>query len=237
MKQDKLSEIRKNITTPAGKEGKSACNRCMTCCAKGGPALHMADMPLITSGKINGRFLFTIRKGEIADDNVKGGLVNTDTDIIKVKSKEGSDVCLFADFNGKSCSIYDHRPLECRALKCWDTAEIEAVYNKDRLTRKDIVGHIEGLWELVQEHQEKCSFLKIKRILEENPGKIEGEALGELLEIVQYDISIRALVVEKTGTDKAYLPFLFGIPLKQILKKLGIEFKKKTDSVSSVAFD
>ncbi len=227
MDKQELKDLKKLVRNPSSKENKSECNRCMTCCAKGGPALHQADKHLIESGKLNGRFLYTIRKGEPAQDNVKGGLIHTDTDIIKIKSKETSDICLYADINNSSCSIYNDRPLECRVLKCWDTREIEDLYQKERLTRQDIIGHIEGLSDLVEEHQEKCSFQRIIQLLESNSGKLEGGALSELLEIVQFDISIRKLVVEKTGTDKAYLPFLFGIPLQNILKKLGIELKKR----------
>jgi Fe-S-cluster containining protein len=231
--QKSLSELKKNIKNPAIKERLTECNRCMTCCAKGGPALHVIDKPLIESGQLSGRFLFTIREGEPAEDNVKGGLIHTETDIIKIKSKENSDICIYADLNKNSCSIYDQRPIECRVLKCWDTDEIEKLYDKDRLTRKDIIGHIDGLWDLVEEHQEKCSFLKVKQVLAANPDKIEGDGLAELLEMVQFDISIRALVIEKTDTDESYLSFLFGIPLQRILNKFGIAFKKKDDLPNS----
>ncbi|MBU2513135.1 YkgJ family cysteine cluster protein [bacterium] len=209
------------------KEGITDCIRCCTCCAKGGPALHLEDRKLIETGKLHGRFLVTIREGEPAEDNVKGGMIFTNSDIIKIKSKENSDACLYSDLINSSCSIYENRPLECRVLKCWDTKEIENIYNKDRLTRKDIIGHISGLWEIIEEHQEKCSFSKIKCILDQNPGKLEGDALGSLLEAVQYDISIRSLLIEKTDTDPNLLPFLLGNPLQGILKKFGIELKKR----------
>ncbi len=178
--------------------------------------MHKQDLELIKSGKLHGRFLFTIREGEPAEDNVKGGLIHAESDIIKIKSRDNAPACLFANFSKNQCSIYEDRPLECRVLKCWDTKEIEALYDKERLSRKDIIGNIEGLWELVAE------------IIDENQGKIEGQALEQLLEMVQYDISIRALVMEKTDTDPNLMPFLFGAPLQNILKKLGIEFKLRS---------
>ncbi|MCG8336751.1 MAG: YkgJ family cysteine cluster protein [Proteobacteria bacterium] len=216
------------IKSAQNKSDQTECKRCCTCCAKGGPALHKEDLDLIQSGKLHGRFLFTIREGEPAKDNVKGGLAQADTDIIKIKSKDGTDACLYANFTNNQCSIYEDRPIECKTLKCWDTAEIEALYNKNRLTRKDIIGGIQGLWELVEEHQQKCSFSKVKQIIEEAKGKIEGQALKQLLEIVQYDISIRTLVLEKTDTDPNLIPFLFGTPMQSILRKLGIEFKQRS---------
>lgn len=222
-------DIQSIIQSARSRTDKSECDRCCTCCAKGGPALHLEDLELINSGKLHGRFLYTIRAGEPAEDNVKGGLIFTDTDIIKIKTKENGDACLFVDFNKGQCSIYENRPLECRALKCWDTREIEAIYTVERLTRKDVVGHIAGLWDLIEEHQEKCSFTDIKQIIDSHPEKLEGDALQSLLEIVQYDISIRKLVLEKTDTDSNLLPFLFGMPLQSILAKFGIQFKLKQD--------
>lgn len=207
---------------------KTTCSRCCTCCAKGGPALHQADKALIENGKLHGRFLFTIRQGEPAEDNIKGGLIWADTDIIKLKSKDNADACIYADFNHKRCSIYADRPLECKVLKCWDTKEIESLYQKERLTRQDVIGKIAGLWDLVAEHQEKCSYTHVRQILEEHPKILEGAALQHLLELVQYDISLRTLVVEKTNTEPNLLLFLFGSPLQTVLRKLGIEFKTRT---------
>ncbi len=226
----KLEELLSNAKVENPKEGITECTRCCTCCAKGGPALHIEDKELIDSGKLHGKFLFTIRDGEPAEDNVKGGLMFTEGDIIKIKSKEGSDACLYLDIHQSSCAIYNDRPLECRVLRCWDTQEIEEVYEKNRLSRKDLLGHIGGLWDTIEEHQEKCSFKKVKQILDENPKEISGDALKALLEMIQFDISIRELIVEKTNTDANLLPFLFGKPLQEILRKFGIELKRKEDT-------
>jgi Fe-S-cluster containining protein len=48
------------------------CRRCGTCCEKGGPSLHREDRPLVDNGQIPVRHLFTIRRGELAQDNIKG---------------------------------------------------------------------------------------------------------------------------------------------------------------------
>ena len=205
------------------KAGITECIRCCTCCSNGGPALHREDKKFLDSGQLHGRFLFTIRQGEPAEDNVKGGLIFADTDIIKIKSKDNSDTCLYADLNKNSCSIYESRPLECRILRCWDTQEIEAKYDKDRLTRRDILGQVEGLWDLIEEHQEHCSYTKIKEILDKNPGNLIETAKKTLLEMVHYDLSLRNMVVEKTGTDPNLLLFLFGHPLQKTLGKFGLE--------------
>ncbi len=49
------------------------CKQCGTCCRKSSPSFHKEDKPLIEKGVIPSKHLFTIRKGEPAYENVKGG--------------------------------------------------------------------------------------------------------------------------------------------------------------------
>ncbi|MGD8702110.1 MAG: YkgJ family cysteine cluster protein, partial [Desulfosarcina sp.] len=104
------------------------CRRCGVCCEKGGPSLHHEDRHLVDSGRIPARCLFTLRQGELARDNVKGVLAPLSAEIIKIKGQSGSWTCMFYDDETRGCGIYDHRPLECRALNCRDTRRIAKVY-------------------------------------------------------------------------------------------------------------
>ena len=72
-----------------------ACKQCGTCCTKGGPSFHMEDRRLIDDGVIPGKYLFTIRKGEPAYENIQHRLVSVATDIVKIKGKPGSWECIF----------------------------------------------------------------------------------------------------------------------------------------------
>lgn len=74
----------------------SECIRCGTCCKKGGPSFHSQDKILIEKGIILLKYLFTIRKGEPACDNVKGNLFFVPSDIIKIKSRTNSRSCIFS---------------------------------------------------------------------------------------------------------------------------------------------
>jgi hypothetical protein len=93
-----------------------------------------------------------------SDDNVKGTLAPLSAEIIKIKGHAGKWTCLFYDQATRGCGIYDHRPLECRALNCRDTHRIEAVYETARLTRQDLLSGINGLWELIEDHEQRCSY-------------------------------------------------------------------------------
>ena len=181
---------------------------------------------LIEKGAIPSKFLYTIRKGELACDNVKGCLIPVDSDIIKIKGKEDSWTCIFFDETAKACAIYDNRPVECRALKCWDTRELEQIYAKKRLTREDLIAEVKGLWDLIKDHQARCDFTKIQRLIEDLSGTKRNHARRKLLEIIRYDAEIRKLVVAGGGLDSEMLDFLFGRPLAKILGNYGIKVRQ-----------
>ncbi|MBU4289122.1 MAG: YkgJ family cysteine cluster protein [Proteobacteria bacterium] len=207
----------------------SECKRCGTCCKKGGPCFHIEDKMLIEKGLILIKYLYTIRKGELAYDNIKGHLTTVTSDLIKIKSQNDSWECIFFDENDNSCKIYDTKPVECRALKCWDTREIEEIYFKNRLTRKDLVCRIEGLWDLIEDHQSRCSYDKIKHFVKELNGEKNKEAIEGIYDILLYDDSIRELVVKKGKMDPENLEFLFGRPIVTTIRMFGLKVEKKND--------
>lgn len=212
--------------TPGTGTPKSECTRCGTCCEKGGPCFHQEDRTLIEKGVIPSKYLYTIRKGELALDNVKGSLQPVDSDIIKIKGKAGSWTCIFFDETKNNCTIYDNRPLECRALKCWDTSELERIYTKKRLTRKDLISEVKGLWGLVKDHHARCNYKKIQRLIADLSGGKRTYARRKLLEIIRYDAEIRKLVVSSGGLDAEMLDFLFGRPLTKTLGNYGLDIRR-----------
>lgn len=209
----------------------TACVRCGTCCTKGGPCFHHTDKHLIDNGIIHTKYLYTLRKGELAFDNVKACLVPVESDIIKIKSKDGSQICVFFDEEKKDCGIYKDRPLECRTLKCWDTRQLEALYAKNRLSRKDLIFDIKGLWDLIHDHQVRCDYRKISRWVKALNSRDDQRARRELTETIQYDMEIRKLVVAKGGLDAEMLDFLFGRPLTKTIESLGLRVQLRNKKI------
>ena len=209
----------------------SECMRCGTCCKKGGPAFHHADKILIEEGLIHSKYLYTIRKGELAYDNIKQCLEPVSSDVIKIKGKNKSLTCIFFNEPQSACTIYENRPIECRALKCWDTKALEDLYAKKRLTRKDLISEIEGLWGLIKAHQERCNYQTIRKLVNTINSDSGGEARQKLTEIIQFDIEIRKLVVSWGDLDMEMLDFLFGRPLKQTLKNFGLKIRQKGEKI------
>lgn len=205
---------------------KTQCIRCGTCCEKGGPSLHIQDRHLIEDGTIHTRYLYTIRRGELVHDNVQGHLKPAASEIIKVKGKGSAWECVFFQKKDRSCGIYDHRPLECRMLKCWDTRDIEAVYEKDRLTRQDILSGIEGLWELIAGHEKQCGHDAINRALQDSDRAFKKQARELIAGAIQYDRAIRQLILENGNITPDMMDFLFGRPLTVTLKSMGIDIDK-----------
>ena len=181
---------------------------------------------MIVNGHIHTRYLYTIREAERVHDNVMGALVPAASDIIKIKGKAGSWECIFFQKEDKSCEIYDQRPLECRILKCWDTREIEAVYKKNRLVRRDLLKDMGELWELIQLHEEQCSHEMINNAIQDLGGTSGKQASEKIIAAVQYDRAIRQLITEKGQVTDDMLDFLFGRPLTQALKTAGCRIEK-----------
>ena len=209
----------------------ASCKRCGTCCKKGGPSFHKADKALIDTGQIPSDSLYTIRKGEMAYDNVKQCLEPVSSDIIKIKGKGNSWTCLFFDEARTACTIYENRPLECRALKCWDTAELEALYARKRLKREDLLADIEGLWDLIKDHQDRCNYDKVHALVKALKIGRADEAREELAELIRFDTEIRKLVVSRGGVDADTLDFLFGRPFSRTLKNFGLRIEQKSGKI------
>jgi len=206
------------------------CIRCGTCCKKGGPSFHLEDKILIEKGSIPSKYLYTIREGELSYDNVKERLLPASSDIIKIKGKKDSLTCIFFNEQENECTIYDNRPLECRVLKCWDTREIEKIYSKNRLTRKDLISTIDGLWDLIENHQTQCSHDNLKLFIDILNKYNKNEALKGILDIIEFDARMRELVIEKGSIDLEMTDFLFGRPITETIRMYGFKIKKQNDN-------
>lgn len=206
----------------------TACHRCGTCCRKGGPTLHIDDRPLVEQGNLLLKDMFTIRAGEMAHDNVRDELVPVATDHIKLKGSGDQWTCCHYDEASQGCSEYENRPLECRRLKCWDTIELEKIYGRDLLSREDLLADVEGLWDLVSDHQQRCSYDRARILMKQLDGDNQESARQELLQMIQYDIEIRRLVAEKGGPGAEMVAFLFGRPMSDTLKAEGLNLQPRT---------
>jgi len=212
------------------------CRRCGTCCCKGGPALHVQDETLVTSGKILLKDLCTIREGEPAFDNIRGVVSPAPSDIIKIKGVSDKDAtCRFLNQETVGCTIYEHRPVECRVLTCWDTQAIMAMYDQDRLTRARLLSRLPGLFDLVGEHQHRCGYRRVAELAAAIKNGDEGGGTAEeLLAMIRYDQSLRQVTVERSRLDPALLDFLFGRPMTETLPRFQVKMSRNGSRITIV---
>jgi len=194
------------------------CRRCGTCCRKGGPGLHLEDLPLYVSGHLPRAALLTLRAGELVCDNVAGKIEPLAEEMVKIKSVPGG-ACVFLE-NASQCAVYLDRPAECQALFCQAPEAVAAMYSRGRLARADLIQTGGALFELIMHHEERCSQAVAAALAEAFESGDEA-AGGELFALVRFDEEFRAVLVERAGIDPEELPFYLGRPLAETLLGRG----------------
>lgn len=179
----------------------------------------------MADGHIPASRLYTIRPGEPVRDNVAGdALTAADGDIIKIRDRGDGRGCVFYEESRAACTIYSHRPMECRVMRCWDTTGIEAVYGRDRLTRADLLSEMAEIRQLVADHGRRCDAGRLVALADRRRRRAGAspEMDRELLEMVRYDVVLRRLMVDEAGMAADLLDFLLGRPLTTVLRPMGL---------------
>ena len=210
-------------------ENMTSCIKCGTCCRKGGPALHREDKKILLAGHIGRENLITIRKGELAFFPLSERPEPVANELIKIAGKGRGWVCRFFDEKGASCTIYTHRPLECRLLKCWDTSGLLSVIGRDTLSRADILSEDEPIIKFIAAHEEECSVSMAEDLISEMLKKNnDTKTTAKLTALVHMDLSIRSRAVAALGLSVEAELFYFGRPLFKILNSRGLYLMKST---------
>ena len=194
-----------------------SCIRRGICCERGGPTLHSEDRIFLQKGVLRPTHLFTLRAGELAYHPLEERLIELSDEMIKIKSMDGSSTCTFYDAEQKACAIYEDRPLECRAFKCWDTAEVEGLFMKDLLSRLDLCPKGSVVAEMISAYERSFPSGQIYGLLSE-AGPQEGtQTSPEIEQMVSTDEAFRQKVVETLGLGEDELEFFFGRPVKALI--------------------
>jgi Fe-S-cluster containining protein len=209
------------------KETRDHCIRCGDCCRASSPTLQMADVSLAYDGLIEKGNIYTIRVGELVRDNVKGEMKVTDKEILKIREKENTGACIYYDDEEKSCTMYEYRPIQCRALACWDESEFMRVYARPKLSRRDVISD-RNLLRLMAEHDKKCSYMELEKCV----GQIEKEgekAVKSILGLLKFDYKIRLLITERLGIDPVEMDFILGRPFTETINMFGLKVIREQD--------
>ncbi len=207
----------------------TTCKQCGVCCRQGGPALHLQDLALVKSGSIPINRLITIRKGELVDNPLAGKIVPTTVELVKVIGKNGQWECCY--YNAQSgCTVYAERPLACRMLKCWDTAEILALVEKDTLSRLDIVDKNDPIFAHIVDHERICPCHDLGD-LRTNVARLSASRKKELEQRVRRDLDFRRKVTREMNLTVSAELFYFGRPMFQLLQPLGLHISESPGGI------
>ena len=199
------------------------CIRCGTCCLKGGPILHHEDKKILRAGHIGYQHLITIRTGEPAYNPIKGKLEIVRKEIIKLAGKGENWSCVFYDDEKASCTIYSHRFLECRLLKCWDTSEIMSIIGKNTIIRADIINPDDPVMSVIETHEKECSYQEVEALLSAlSQEEDKSLTFKRLTELVRKDLSIRSFALSELELKAEFELFIFGRPLVKVLNDRGL---------------
>lgn len=203
----------KHCRQNSGKRTKT-CQRCGTCCLKGGPTLHASDFPLIQEHRLALGDLIAIRLGEPVFSPLVDGIEPARAELIKISGQNDSWSCRFFDQTKSGCGIYEHRPLECRLLKCWEPSELTNVIYRQCLKRLDVLPEDEQMRELIEVQDEHCGFAAIASLALEITEKTDNrKPLAEIARIVTLDLKIRQRAIRMRGLSLAEELLFFGRPL------------------------
>ena len=204
------------------------CLRCGACCLRGGPALHQEDLPLIAAGPLPRAPLLTLRTGEPVFENVAQVMTTLHSELVKVAwlpnepgatPRANAFACRFYAPEASACLIHETRPAECRALFCQDTAAIEALYARDRLTRAHIVDTRGSLWEVVSFHEESFPASTATALARD---AVRGDRIAarELEALTDAERRFREAFAARTALPPQELDFYFGRSLALICAPL-----------------
>lgn len=222
--------VKANHMIPKGEEtSRTHCIRCGTCCMKGGPTLHEEDGILFAKGILERSHVYTLRKGEVVR-NIDDTLVVLEQEIIKIKGQLEAWTCMFYDDDQRACRIYDHRPLECRALKCWDLRGFKEVMARPCLLRRDLIKPDDGILKIIGAHEQRCAYETLESVVRRLQGPDSDKTVGKILDLLQYDHYMRPFLAERLKVDPNEMDFLFGRPLTTTIRMFGLCVKQEGDT-------
>lgn len=210
-------------------EPRDRCRRCGTCCLRGGPALHTDDRVLLAANHLVLAQLITVRAGEMALWPGAAQPAPTYVELVKLKGQGSDWRCRFYSRQTDGCSIYAHRPLECRLFKCWAPEDLNGIIGQGTLTRTDLLHPDDPVIEFILRQETNCPANRISELA--THARQDSATLLKLQELVRIDLDIRSQGLGRLGIAPELELFLFGRPYFIMLAPFGIATRETTDGI------
>jgi hypothetical protein len=160
-----------------------------------------------------------LRRGEIAFDPRTRNLEPLATEMLKIQGKDRGWECIYFLLRDKSCSIYAHRPLECRSLFCGDTTNVMQAMAEPALTREHVVARDSGLWACICEHEQNFSVAEAMTLARLGSGD-EGAVHPDLHDLLRRELHFRRALADRVQARDRDLWAYLGRPLWLVLLPL-----------------
>ncbi|OGP50300.1 MAG: hypothetical protein A2Y79_00990 [Deltaproteobacteria bacterium RBG_13_43_22] len=209
------------------------CLRCGDCCRQGSPTLYVEDRPILRKGIITRLDLLTLRAGEIGFSNATQDLVLLPEERIKVKEKPGGRECLFLESETNGCSIYEDRPLQCRAMECWNPDNFNDLNSQIFLSRKELLNPDDPLIPIIESHTRRCAVSDLQEALSRIK-KGFAAAQDEALDILFYDQHLREYLNQEQGIGPESQVFLIGRPISDLILSFGLHIADSDNGITLV---
>jgi len=213
------------------------CVRCGECCRLGSPSFQLEDGDLLAKGLIATRQVYTLRRGEPVRFNIEGREGILPNELIKIKEDPEGGHCVFYQETQRGCTIYDHRPLQCRFQECWNPEGLEKLWKRRKLTRSDLLKKDQDLMELLEIHEERCDPVTLDSVFTAYRQRGNPEVLEQALDILRQDFAVRTLAVTRLKRDEDELDFLLGRSLTEIIRIYGVRVEKDEKGVYHLVSD
>ncbi len=201
------------------------CLKCGACCANSGPTLFPGDEALLAAGDISHAHLRTLRAGEEVFSHWENRRTVLQHETVTIAPALPGNCPLL---DGKTCSVYDRRPAQCRAQKCWDTRDTDKMMTWPGLTRLDLIDEDDPVREIIEEHGCACAPARLRE-LADRVGSGDEEASRAIVEMLEEDGRLRRQVLERKLAPEDAIPFLLGRPLEMLLSAMGLEITRGWD--------
>jgi len=223
-----MSDTESNV-----KQMKNECARCGDCCRRSSPTLMLDDLFLLRTEKLPWNQLVTLRKGEPAFSPHEMKPVYLPAEKIKIREKKNKGGCVFLDQENNLCTIYEDRPQQCRAQECWNPESALAIESEEYLTRKALFAEIEVLLEILDRHDEECSFKKLREGFERIK-ETKGQNVDGVIEILSRDDHFRDFVPRSLSIPLDILDLVFGRSLASRVGLFGFRIETSRDGTHTL---
>jgi Fe-S-cluster containining protein len=207
------------------------CIRCGACCEQGSPTLTRNDLDGFRANVLKPEHLVTIRQGEPTYDSRTEKIGPAEREMLKVRERAGSRTCILYDKTSLErecgCSIYESRPDQCRRQECWNPDSSRAA-DAVPLTRKDLLTGLGELWEVIERHEERCSYEELNRCMARLTAT-KGQTIDEIVDVLSFDQHVRDFLHKRLGLPLEAMELFLGRPMRDAIDAYGLRVEDKPD--------